>query len=155
MMSGGYIHKLKKKLWLRNYKRTLKCAHCPESFWACLEFHHRDGANKDGKITKMVRDSASLKAIQAEIAKCTVLCSNCHRKLHAALNEAVDPEARWIRLIEEWEARERKPKGRPRAHCQEMTAALQVKYQDPEWRAEQGRKISEGRRKKVTTSLPI
>jgi len=151
-MRKNNIYKLKKKLWFRNYKRTLKCTHCPENHYACLEFHHRDGADKDGTVSKMVHDNARTADILAEIAKCTVLCSNCHKKLHAELNEAVWPETRWTQVVEEWESH-RQPKGRPAEHCHKMTQVLQEKYADPVWRAEQGQRIREGRAKKKAERL--
>src|SRR5271157_5223448 len=69
--------------WLREIKQVLKCNRCPESFWACLDFHHTDPAEKDSSVAHAIRDSWSKKRILAEIAKCEVLCKNCHAKEHA------------------------------------------------------------------------
>jgi hypothetical protein len=77
----------KKDGWFRSLKASLKCERCGENHPACLEFHHRDQAKKDCEVSKMVRTS-SIERILEEIAKCDVLCSNCHRKLHAAAREA-------------------------------------------------------------------
>lgn len=62
------------------YKSSRGCALCGESHPACLEFHHVDPKKKERNIGT----SAGLKwaTILAEISKCTLLCSNCHRKLH-------------------------------------------------------------------------
>jgi hypothetical protein len=45
------------------YKKTLRCADCGQSHPATLDFHHLDPAKE-------------------EIAKCVVLCANCHRIRH-------------------------------------------------------------------------
>lgn len=68
--------------WLRKLKDTLKCSRCPESFWACLEFHHLDPAEKDVSLAKIYQKGWCLERIKQEIAKCIILCSNCHRKEH-------------------------------------------------------------------------
>ena len=57
------------------------CVKCGEKDPACLDFHHRDGKiNKEGHIGEIRR--FSIRRILAEIAKCDVLCANCHRKHH-------------------------------------------------------------------------
>src|SRR5271166_4564079 len=68
--------------WVRELKKALKCNRCPESFWACLDFHHTDPAEKDLSVAQAVRHSWSKERILAEIAKCEVLCKNCHAKEH-------------------------------------------------------------------------
>jgi hypothetical protein len=47
-----------------------------------LEFHHLDAAEKDFGIS---RDGMKRpwEAILAELAKCVMLCANCHREVHA------------------------------------------------------------------------
>ncbi len=72
-------------LWFTEYKKTLKCAMCPESTTCCLEFHHKDPKKKDLAIAEGVHNGWSIKRLMAEIAKCVVLCANCHRKVHAAV----------------------------------------------------------------------
>lgn len=47
---------------------------------AALSFHHRDPATKKFTIGKGYHAAEKL---LAEIAKCDVLCENCHRVLHA------------------------------------------------------------------------
>lgn len=63
------------------YKSTLKCSKCSESHPACLDFHHRDGEQKMQHVSVAAK-RWSWKRLMTEIAKCDVLCSNCHRKLH-------------------------------------------------------------------------
>ena len=70
------------RAWLRELKSTLCCTQCGENHPATLEFHHRDPSQKDRNVAAMMRDGCGKKKIQAEIEKCDVLCSNCHRKHH-------------------------------------------------------------------------
>lgn len=73
--------------WFREHKATLKCSRCPENHPATLDFHHEDPTAKEINIGTAVRQCWSVKRIEAEMAKCIVLCANCHRKLHASLAE--------------------------------------------------------------------
>lgn len=70
------------KTWLTEKKSALKCARCPESHPATLDFHHLDPAQKDRSVAKAVIQGWSIERLEREIAKCLVLCANCHRKLH-------------------------------------------------------------------------
>jgi hypothetical protein len=69
--------------WLREYKKNLSCSRCVENHPACLDFHHMDGEQKEANISQAIRVKGwSKERILQEIAKCIVLCSNCHRKEH-------------------------------------------------------------------------
>jgi 5-methylcytosine-specific restriction endonuclease McrA len=75
----------RKKLirWFREeIKAKLHCAQCPEDFWACIEFHHTDPDEKEFALSDLVSKGFGKERILAEIEKCIVLCSNCHRKEH-------------------------------------------------------------------------
>ncbi len=63
------------------YKKTLKCKECGENHIACLEFHHRNPAEKAFGIGHSFVGK-SMEQLRKEIAKCDVLCANCHKKLH-------------------------------------------------------------------------
>lgn len=67
--------------WLWEYKKTLKCKLCPEDHPACLDFHHQTD-DKLVDVANIESHGFGLKKLMAEISKCEVLCSNCHRKLH-------------------------------------------------------------------------
>jgi hypothetical protein len=56
---------------------------CGEEHPAALDFHHRNPKEKRFNISVAVahRDIPD-DEIRAEIAKCDVLCRNCHAKLH-------------------------------------------------------------------------
>jgi hypothetical protein len=62
--------------------RSQGCADCGENHPAVLEFHHVDPRDKSETIAQMVALNRNWKRIEAEIAKCVVLCCNCHRKRH-------------------------------------------------------------------------
>jgi hypothetical protein len=53
------------------------CRICPERNPCCIEFHHIAGKDR------CVAHCQSIPALEREIARCVVLCSNCHRKAHA------------------------------------------------------------------------
>lgn len=69
--------------WLAEYKKKLKCSRCPEDHPACLDFHHRDPDAKIMSICNAANSGWGVEKILEEMAKCDVLCSNCHRKEHA------------------------------------------------------------------------
>ena len=60
-----------------------KCAICGYSKCSgALEFHHLDKTSKDFGLS--VRGlTRSWKKIQIESDKCILVCSNCHREIHA------------------------------------------------------------------------
>lgn len=66
--------------WLIDYKSGLVCKECGESRWYILDFHHRDPSTKLRDVCIMVTHLYSKKMILKEIAKCDVLCANCHRE---------------------------------------------------------------------------
>ncbi len=68
--------------WYREYKKTLKCADCGQTHPATLEFHHLDPAKKEVNISRLIATSSSLRRLKEEMAKCIVLCANCHRIRH-------------------------------------------------------------------------
>jgi hypothetical protein len=64
-----------------------KCVYCSESHPACLDFHHRNPNEKSFGMGKAHLCQRSLDTVKTEIAKCDIVCSNCHRKFHASLKE--------------------------------------------------------------------
>jgi hypothetical protein len=64
--------------WYREVKKTFSCVRCGCSDWRVLEFNHIDGV-KLFNVSDMLRDGCSKFAVLSEIAKCEVLCANCHR----------------------------------------------------------------------------
>lgn len=74
--------------WFHELKSKLRCERCGENHPACLQFHHKDVSQKDIEISTAAHAGWSLASIQEEIAKCEVLCANCHFKEHAALSSS-------------------------------------------------------------------
>jgi len=72
----------KKKEWFVDIKKTLYCSKCGEDDFRCLDFHHKDAGSKEMSLANMIAWGSSKKRISDEVAKCSVLCANCHRKLH-------------------------------------------------------------------------
>jgi hypothetical protein len=70
----------KARQWLATQK--FACIKCGESNAACLDFHHRDPKEKDFQIGYAVCTERKRQRVLMEIAKCEVLCANCHRKHH-------------------------------------------------------------------------
>lgn len=69
--------------WWQAYRRRLSCVVCGEDRTACLDHHHhKDREGKKAEVGRLVRAGYALSTIQAEIAKCVVLCANCHRLFH-------------------------------------------------------------------------
>jgi hypothetical protein len=69
------------KEFVYQFLLTHPCQSCGEADPRVLEFHHREPSRKDMDITHMLSGGYSLRRLQAEIAKCDVLCANCHRKV--------------------------------------------------------------------------
>ena len=69
----------RKKQWIDSQK--VQCVRCGETHIACLDFHHRNPDEKDFLVSIAV-SKYPLDRIKEEVAKCDVLCANCHRKLH-------------------------------------------------------------------------
>ena len=74
--------------WLKTVKAGFRCARCEESRIACLDFHHRERNEKAIAVALVTQQGWSRKRILEEIAKCDVLCSNCHRREHFDTAEA-------------------------------------------------------------------
>jgi len=56
-----------------------------------LEFHHLDARSKEFGIS-VDGIPRSWARVQAELAKCVLLCANCHREVHAQIRAIGDPE---------------------------------------------------------------
>jgi hypothetical protein len=69
-------------LFVLAYKETHPCERCGEDHPACLQFHHRDPSAKDWDVSVLAAGGWSVRRLEEEIAKCEVLCANCHAKEH-------------------------------------------------------------------------
>ena len=69
--------------WLTEYKTGKPCADCGQVFDPiCMDFHHEDPSLKKDQVRMLLRDGYSMESVQAEIDKCVLICSNCHRLRH-------------------------------------------------------------------------
>lgn len=62
------------------------CTECGEKDILVLDFDHVRGEKEFG-ISEAPSRSVSLTRLAAEIAKCDILCRNCHQRKHALENE--------------------------------------------------------------------
>jgi hypothetical protein len=67
--------------WILQLKSSMSCSKCPENHPATLQFHHCSG-DKELNISAAYSRGWSKDRILREIAKCEVLCANCHAKEH-------------------------------------------------------------------------
>lgn len=63
------------------YRKTLVCERCGFGDFRALTFHHRDPDEKSFSVGYGVRRFSHEKLLE-EIAKCDVLCANCHAIEH-------------------------------------------------------------------------
>jgi hypothetical protein len=77
--------------WQRRQKLKIKCVQylggkctlCPyDRCIGALDFHHKDPSQKIFKIAKGICGEYSWARLKAELDKCILLCSNCHREQH-------------------------------------------------------------------------
>lgn len=59
--------------------KAVPCVDCGKQYpYYVMDFDHRDGEGKTKMISRMTTGSMGIRL--AEIAKCDVVCSNCHRE---------------------------------------------------------------------------
>ncbi len=68
------------KQWWKEYKDSLYCEECGEDHPATIDFHHE--GDKEIEVSNAIRRGWGKERVMVEVAKCKVLCANCHRKLH-------------------------------------------------------------------------
>lgn len=67
--------------WIGERKSEIGCARCGVKDPRVLDFHHKDGKEKEFSIGSS-RRAVGFERIKKEIEKCVVVCANCHRILH-------------------------------------------------------------------------
>lgn len=73
----------RRKALVSRYKRMKGCISCGYREHAVsLDLHHLDPSAKDFSAAHV--GTVSKARLRAEIAKCVVMCANCHRALHHA-----------------------------------------------------------------------
>jgi hypothetical protein len=90
--TGRYRERMKLRSTQRRAKKTEwvkkfggACADCKQSYPDCVfDFHHVDPETKDKEFEAPAKlFMLSNARIGAELAKCVMLCANCHRQRHA------------------------------------------------------------------------
>ena len=82
-IKGKVITRIKGRIAIIEEKlRRGSCMDCEMEVtrenYVCFDFDHRDPAEKSFAISKKSRDVAE-STLQAEFAKCDLVCANCHR----------------------------------------------------------------------------
>ena len=79
-----------------------KCGICQYSaYLGALDFHHLDPDEKDFTISSW-RKSAKWANLVVEVKKCVLLCSNCHREVHAGLTSVLSTTPRFNTSFDEY-----------------------------------------------------
>jgi len=73
-------HRLKITAKLFDYLSTKSCVDCGEKDPVVLDFDHKDPRTKFKTVARMRAGHYSWESVYAEIVKCEVRCSNCHRR---------------------------------------------------------------------------
>lgn len=77
-----YVEQLRN--WINTVIRKDGCCICDEKEVCCLEFHHVDQTEKEELVSYLIGTNSRRK-LEIELNKCSVVCSNCHRKIHAGI----------------------------------------------------------------------
>lgn len=76
---------------LQEWKQHIGCSVCGETHRSCLDFHHLDPTIKELSLG-VAFSRAGVGTVLEELAKCVVLCKNCHCKEHdGVLNRQLSP----------------------------------------------------------------
>jgi hypothetical protein len=78
--TNNKLTKVRNRARLREYLRTAECMDCGIGDFTVLELDHRDPQHKRDDVSNLVRQPHSWLTVAKEIAKCDVVCANCHRK---------------------------------------------------------------------------
>lgn len=76
------------KVWRHNHKKALDdykaskpCLDCGRKYPSyVMDFDHRDPSTKEFSVSSAFRVGTSKERVEAEIAKCDLVCANCHRE---------------------------------------------------------------------------
>jgi hypothetical protein len=101
-LTRARFHRSQRKAALRAAKNR-PCADCGTSYpYYVMEFDHRPGEEKLGNVADVHSGPfVSMEVLLAEIAKCDVVCANCHReRTHRRRKSAAGhPRGEAVRLL--------------------------------------------------------
>lgn len=71
------MYQREKRAWLQTLKEGKPCISCGTEYHpAAMQWHHRDPSKKTSEVSRLA--SYSKARILEEIAKCDLMCANCH-----------------------------------------------------------------------------
>lgn len=71
-------HREKIEAYIADILQNASCHDCGIRNIIVFQFDHRDPSLKTSDISRLIGNAKSLKLIQEEVAKCDVVCANCH-----------------------------------------------------------------------------
>jgi hypothetical protein len=84
---GRYAYNKLYNLYILNKIKEIygtQCSKCGyKKCYEALDFHHKNINEKEYAPARIIRSHKKLSEILKELNKCILLCSNCHRELHA------------------------------------------------------------------------
>lgn len=83
------LRQKKNKLDCLNYKNNICCICGYNKCQDSMDFHHMNPLKKDFNISKVKCVKLNNK-IKKELDKCILVCSNCHREIHAGFTKIPD-----------------------------------------------------------------
>jgi hypothetical protein len=78
----NYRRKTELRDMVTEIKKKSSCARCGFGDHRALQFHHRDGTEKKFGMGSIKSNGVGAKQLEEELAKCDILCANCHMILH-------------------------------------------------------------------------
>lgn len=79
IVARNRINRAAKAKYVTDIKSAGSCTDCGNQFHpAAMDFDHV-GTDKVAPVSQLVANNVSYKRIDAEIAKCELVCANCHR----------------------------------------------------------------------------
>ena len=103
----GQVNTERFKKWRQRWKEALvhasggRCQILTCGYSRCInamEFHHIDPNEKDFGLGTLRSSPTMNDAIEAELLKCIMICSNCHKEIHADLIEIPEEYHRFDRI---------------------------------------------------------
>lgn len=84
--TSGDLYRWRNRDRITEEKASIGCVDCGSHDPKCLDFHHLDPSTKRAEVSALV--SYGWPSIEREIAKCEVVCANCHIKRHRCQEES-------------------------------------------------------------------
>lgn len=71
--------KIKQRDYVRSVKNDQPCTDCGQKYpFYIMQFDHREPDKKEFTIGRIAQLTPSMERLKAEIAKCDLVCANCH-----------------------------------------------------------------------------